>query len=54
MKRSIRFFTLFILISVTFFNTQLYAQTTYAPDKTYIVIKNDGARYIGNIISENA
>src|SRR6056297_774817 len=54
MKHSVRFTTLLILISVTLFTTQLYAQTNYAPDKTYLVVKNDGARYIGNIISENA
>jgi len=54
MKHSARFTPLFFLFSLTIFTAQLYAQANYDPDKTYLVIKNDGARYIGNIISENA
>ncbi len=50
-KLWVAFLSLFLLAGLT---SQIHAQTESDTTKTYMVIKNDGSRYVGKIISQDA
>ncbi|MEQ8525760.1 hypothetical protein [Gracilimonas sp.] len=50
-KLWVAFLSLFLIAG---FVTQIHAQTESDSTKTYIIIKNDGSRYVGKIISQDA
>lgn len=41
-------------ICINFYGSDIHAQTQRDASKTYLIIKNDGSRYTGKIISEDA
>lgn len=50
-KLWVAFLSLFLLAGLT---SQIHAQTGSDTTKTYLVIKNDGSRYVGKILSQDS
>ncbi|WP_428234730.1 hypothetical protein [Gracilimonas sp.] len=50
-KLWVAFLSLFLFVGLA---TQIQAQTETETTKTYLIIKNDGSRYVGQIISQDA